>query len=143
MEVLKIIVGICFIFLVALFSIGMIQDLIEQIKLAKLRKKWAAEQKEERYQRKIKLSCCKTCERKKNCTDYFGSECIYNSKWLCEGPAAPEEPIIKVEASEDWVKVTRCKDCVYWENDHCNYLKINVTNPDWFCRAGMNKKGDK
>lgn len=124
MEVLKFIAGICFIFLVALFSIGMIQDLIEQIKLAKLKKKWAAEQQEARYQRKIKLSCCKTCKRKKNYTDYFGSECFYNSEWLCEGPAAPEEPItIEVKRAQDWARITRCKDCISWENNYCSTLK--------------------
>lgn len=147
MEVLKFIVvtfGVCLIvFFGVVFSIGAILDLIEKIKLAKLRKKWVAEQEEAKYSRNIKLGFCRKCPSKANRTDYFGQPCIYNSEWLCEGPAAPEEPIIKAEASEDWVKVTRCKDCVHWENKYCHNLKINVANSDWFCRAGMKKKGDK
>lgn len=147
MEVLKFIAVafsiICIIFFAVIFAIGAVFSIREMIEDSKLRKKWAAEQEQARYQRKIKLYCCKTCKYKKNHTDYFGSECFYNSEWLCEGPAAPEEPItIEVKRAQDWAMVTRCKDCVHWENKYCNNLKINVANPDWFCRAGM-KRGDK
>ena len=109
---------------------------------SKLRKKWAAEQEQAKYSRNMKLGFCRNCPSKANGTDHFVQSCIYNSEWLCEGPAAPERPIIEVEASEDLVKVTRCKNCVHWENKYCHNLKINVANSDWFCRAGM-KRGDK
>lgn len=147
MEVLKFIAvafGVCLIiFCGVVFSFGAIFDLIESIKLAKLKKKWAAEQERAKISRDIKLDCCKKCLYRANGINYFGYPCIYNLEWLCEGPPAPEEPIIKVEASEDWVKVTRCKNCVHLENKYCSNLKINVANPDWFCCAGMKKKGDK
>lgn len=143
MEVLKIIVGVCLIFIAALFSIGMIRDIIESIKLSKLKKKWAAEQERAKISHDIKLGCCKKCLYRMNGINYFGYPCIYNSEWLCEGPAAPERPItIEVTRAKDMVEVTRCKDCVHWENKYCNNLKINVANLDWFCCAGM-KRRDK
>lgn len=147
MEVLKIIAVAfsvsCIIFFAVVFAIGAMFSIREKIEEDKLRKKWAAEQEEARYQHKFKLSYCKTCERKKNHTDYFGKECIYSFKWLCEGPAAPERPVtIEVTRAKDMVEVTRCKDCVHWENKYCNNLKINVANLDWFCCAGM-KRRDK
>lgn len=147
MEVLKfitVVFGVCLIiFCGIVFSIGAILDLIESIKLAKLKKKWAAEQERAKISRDIKLNCCKKCLYRANGIDYFGNQCIYNSEWLCEGPAAPKEPItITVTRAKDVVEVTRCKDCVHWKNKYCNNLKINVANLDWFCCAGM-KRGDK
>lgn len=148
MEVLEIITvtfGICLIvFFGVVFSIGAILNLIEQIKLAKLRKKWAAEQEEAKYSRNIKLGFCRKCPSKANGTNYFGQPCIYNSEWLCEGPAAPEHPItITVTRVKDMVEVTRCKNCISWEDNYCHILKKPIYNPDWFCRSGMKKKGDK
>lgn len=146
MEVLKFIVVafsiVCIIFFAVIFAIGAIFSIREMIEDSKLRKKWAAEQEKAKRRRNMKLGFCRNCFRVANGHNYFGTPCFYSSEWLCEGPAAPEEPVIKVEASEDWVKVTRCKDCVHWENEYCHNLKKPVYNRDWFCRAGMKKKGE-
>lgn len=148
MEVLEIITvtfGICLIiFFGVVFAIGATLNLIEQIKLAKLKKKWAAEQEKAKRRRNMKLGFCRNCPSRANGIDYFGQPCIYNSEWLCEGPAAPEEPItIEVKRVEDMVKITRCKDCISWEDNYCHILKKPIYNPDWFCCSGMRKKGDK
>lgn len=145
MEVLKFIVvtfGVCLIiFCGVVFSIGAIHDIIESIKLAKLQKKWAAEQERAKISRDIKLGCCKKCPSRANGIDYFGNPCIYNSEWLCEGPAAPEEPItIEVKRAQDWARITRCKDCVSWKNNYCSTLKKPIYNPDWFCCSGTRRK---
>lgn len=144
MEVLKFIVVafsiICIIFFAVVFAIGAVFSIREMIEDSKLRKKWAAEQEQAKRRHNMKLGFCRNCPSRANGIDYFGQQCIYNSEWLCEGPAAPEEPITKTEASEDWVKVTRCKDCVHWENEYCHNLKKPVYNRDWFCRAGMKKR---
>ena len=145
MEVLKFIAVafsiVCIIFFAVIFAIGAVFSIREMIEDSKLRKRWAAEQERAKISRDIKLGCCKKCPARANGIDYFGHPCIYNSEWLCEGPPAPEEPIIKVVASEDWIKVTRCKDCAHWENQYCHNLKKPIYNPDWFCRAGM-KRGE-
>lgn len=149
MEVLKfitVVFGVCLIILcVVVFSICAILNIIEHINLTKLKKKWAAEQERAKISRDIKLGYCKKCLYRMNGINYFGYPCIYNLEWLCEGPAAPEDPItIEVTRAKDMVEVTRCKNCVHWENKYCSNLKINVANPDWFCCAGMKKKkGDK
>lgn len=144
MEILNIITIVCFIFMVALFLTAMTLDIIEQIKLAKLRKKWAAEQERAKRYRNMKLGFCRKCPSKANGTDYFGQPCIYNSEWLCEGPPAPERPItIEVKRAQDWARITRCKDCISWENNYCSTLKKSIYNPDWFCCSGMRKRRDK
>lgn len=144
MEVLRnIIVIVCFIFMVVLFLTGMTLDLIEKIKLAKLKKKWAAEQERAKISRDIKLSYCKKCLYRMNGINYFGYPCIYNSEWLCEGPAEPEEPItITVMRAKDMVEVTRCKDCIGREDNYCCILKEPIHTLDWFCPVGK-KRRDK
>ena len=135
---------ICIIFFAVIFAIGAVFFIREMIEDSKLRKKWAAEQEKAKRLRNMKLGFCRTCPSRANGIDYFGQPCFYDSEWLCEGPAAPEHPItIEVKRAEDWAMVTRCKDCVHWENKYCNNLKINVANRDWFCCSGMRKKGDK
>lgn len=147
MEVLKII-GVVFalislIFFMTLFAIGAVLSFRETIESIKSQKKWATEQERARISRDIKLGFCKKCPSRANRINYFGSPCIYNSEWLCEGPPMPEKPItITVTRAKDMVEVTRCKDCVHWENKYCHNLKINVANFDWFCCAGM-KRRDK
>lgn len=146
MEVLKFIAVafsiICIIFFAVVFAIGAVFSIREMIEDSKLRKKWAAEQEKAKRRHNMKLGFCRNCPSRANGIDYFGQPCIYSSEWLCEGPAAPERPIIKVEASEDWVKVTRCKDCAHWENEYCHNLKKPVYNRDWFCRSGMKREGE-
>ena len=169
MEVLKFIAVafsiICIIFFAVVFAIGAVFSIREMIEDSKLRKKWAAEQEQAKRRHNMKLGFCRNCPSRANGIDYFGQPCIYNSEWLCEGPAAPEHPTAitvkratdlveiarckvllfenKEESSEDWVKVTRCKDCISWEDNYCHVLKKPIYNPDWFCRSGMKKKGDK
>ena len=148
MEVLKFIVvtfGVCLIiFFGVVFPIDAILDLIEKIKLAKPKKKWAMEQERAKRCRNMKLGFCRNCPNKANGTNYFGRPCIYNSEWLCEGPAAPEHPItITVTRAKDMVEVTRCKDCISWEGNYCHILKKPIYNPDWFCCSGMKKKRGK
>lgn len=146
MEVLKFIAVafsiICIIFFAVVFAIGAVFSIREKIEDSKLRKKWAAEQQEEELQRTIKLFNCEICARRINNCNYFGMPCVHNSNWLCEGPPAPEHNDADVKAPEDWVKITRCKNCISWEDNYCHILKKPIYNPDWFCRSGM-KKGDK
>ena len=147
MEVLKFIMVIFSISLIiccgVVFSICVILDFIEHINLAKLKKKWAAEQEQAKINRDIKLGYCKKCLYRMNGINYFGYPCIYNLEWLCEGLAAPENPItIEVTRSKDMVEVTRCKDCINREDNQCCILKEPIRTFDWFCPVGK-KKGDK
>lgn len=148
MEVLKFIAVafsiICIIFFAVAFAIGAVFSIREMIEDSKLRKKWVAEQEQAKYRHNMKLGFCRKCPSKANRIDYFGQPCIYNSEWLCKGPAAPEHPIaITVTRAKDMVEVTRCKNCISWEDNYCHILKKPIYNPDWFCRSGMKKKGDK
>lgn len=148
MEVLKFIAVafsiVCIIFFAVIFAIGAVFSIREMIENSKLRKKWAAEQEKAKRRHNMKLGFCRNCPSRANGIDYFGQPCTYNSEWLCEGPAAPEHPItIEVKRAQDCVKVTRCKDCISWEDNYCHILKKPIYNPDWFCCSGMRKKGDK
>lgn len=148
MEVLKFIAVafsiICIIFFAIIFAIGAVFSIREMIEDSKLRKKWAAEQEKAKRLRNMKLGFCRNCPSRANGIDYFGQPCVYSSEWLCEGPAAPEESItIEVKRAQDWAMITRCKDCISWEDNYCHILKKPIYNPDWFCCSGMKKKGEK
>lgn len=65
---------------------------------------------------------------------------------LCHFINLTIEYINENKEDADYVKVVRCKNCKWWQNNKCTningaYGNI-IINPDWFCCSGMLKENN-